>query len=812
MQFWSAINPQATLTSATTGSIQYMRFIGGQLTVATTTTMNNFEDVHHNWIEHITGVEAFNFAGGTAVVNAVYSNCLVRRSSTADFGFGSNTNGSQAYYRCWMEDSFGGIEWSTGPSTQTIKECVIKDLQSAPITVAATSSGKVYTIQDSYSYGQLVLHFTNAAHVGTLRSWRNHVRGAGIASVSTAGAGSFSSAFNDIANYYQRKSSVQAFAFSGGSTLSGGRTSDNDYITGQNLAFDDNIETSTATTSASSPSQYSGLSASRTNVKLVRNRPLTLDNVSTSSLDHDSVTINYDCTNGAVSGSGSTTINGDSASGGTTLNVASSTGFQVGETIEVGYGTARFEECVVSATGAGTITTTGVLAFTHTAADADTVKKQLRHIAIPYVRYGTSSGVYTMQSARAPREDLGLIFTGIRTTYNGKSYAFNRYSHSVPLDGLSPSTTYYYKVYADTPTSEILEAASEGTFTTSASPYYTDPGVGDVRSGDTYQFNSLTPNRTGTLVLPSENDVEDGVGFGTGGTEFTGNFESPSEDDVRDGTQYGANGTEFEGNAEFPSEDDVRDGTQYGTDGIEFEGNLVLPAIGDVRDTIQYGANGTEFTGTFGDGTPPTFAGIVSLVANSDGSITSSWLAATDPSTPIRYNVYIQAATATGLFSTTPITTTSLSMRLYSLPTGSPLSNGVVYYVGVRAFDNNGNTETNTTSLSATSSGVSSGEQYLAHGAFSINSSNNLQGTFWASVNGNRTLTGLGDAEYEIFDATGASTGITESGISADANGLYIITPTSAATLLDLTHYIVKITIDVDSEDRAVYKVITLGE
>lgn len=44
------------------------------------------------------------------------------------------------------------------------------------------------------------------------------------------------------------------------------------------------------------------------------------------------------------------------------------------------------------------------------------------------------------------------------------------------------------------------------------------PGVGDVRLGVVYDDSTLT----GTLVLPAVSDVLLGIGYGTGGTEFTG--------------------------------------------------------------------------------------------------------------------------------------------------------------------------------------------------------------------------------------------------------------------------------------------------
>lgn len=50
----------------------------------------------------------------------------------------------------------------------------------------------------------------------------------------------------------------------------------------------------------------------------------------------------------------------------------------------------------------------------------------------------------------------------------------------------------------------------------------TDPGVGNVRFGISYTFSSV--EQTGTLVLPSEEDVRSGIRYGTLGTEFEGSY------------------------------------------------------------------------------------------------------------------------------------------------------------------------------------------------------------------------------------------------------------------------------------------------
>lgn len=108
------------------------------------------------------------------------------------------------------------------------------------------------------------------------------------------------------------------------------------------------------------------------------------------------------------------------------------------------------------------------------------------------------------------------------------------------------------------------------------------------------------------------------------------------------------------------------------------------------------------------DVTPPTFAGIASLSANANGSLSASWAAATDTATPIRYEIYVQASTAIGLFSTSNIAmiTNQLSAGIYSLSDASLLLSGVVYFVGVRSVDSVGNRDSNTASLSEISNGV----------------------------------------------------------------------------------------------------------
>lgn len=108
------------------------------------------------------------------------------------------------------------------------------------------------------------------------------------------------------------------------------------------------------------------------------------------------------------------------------------------------------------------------------------------------------------------------------------------------------------------------------------------------------------------------------------------------------------------------------------------------------------------------DLTPPTFAGIVSLAAQLNGALLAAWAAASDATAPISYEVYIQAGTATGLFSSGNLAgiTRNLSLRIFTDGLGAYLAKGTQYFVGVRAMDGVGNRDSNTASLSATSLGV----------------------------------------------------------------------------------------------------------
>jgi len=210
------------------------------------------------------------------------------------------------------------------------------------------------------------------------------------------------------------------------------------------------------------------------------------------------------------------------------------------------------------------------------------------------------------------------------------------------------------------------------------------------------------------------------------------------------------------------------------------------------------------------DLTPPTFAGITFLDVESRGQIRGAWSAASDATAPIRYEVYIQASTATGLFNTTNIiaVTPNLQYDIFTLPDGSFLQNGTTYYVGTRAIDGVNNRDNNTVSMSVISTGVLTAiDTYECDASWSIDNSNQFRLTMWADKNQSLAdgINGiLGTASYEIYDKAGnAVVGMSGSGISANSEGLYIATAVSNLLVEDANHYEIKLEITVDGEIRS---------
>ena len=212
------------------------------------------------------------------------------------------------------------------------------------------------------------------------------------------------------------------------------------------------------------------------------------------------------------------------------------------------------------------------------------------------------------------------------------------------------------------------------------------------------------------------------------------------------------------------------------------------------------------------DLTPPVFSGINFLDVESRGQIRAGWNAATDANPPIRYEVYIQASTSIGLFNTANIvaSTDKLQYDIFTLPNGSFLVNGTVYFVGVRAVDALSNRDANTVSLNVISTGVlTSIDVYEAHASWSTDQNNQFRLTAWVDKNESLAIAPgavMGLASYAVYDNVGSAVvGMSGSGVSINSQGLYVFP--AVANSLDLlnNHYEIKVSVVVDGELRVNY-------
>jgi hypothetical protein len=203
------------------------------------------------------------------------------------------------------------------------------------------------------------------------------------------------------------------------------------------------------------------------------------------------------------------------------------------------------------------------------------------------------------------------------------------------------------------------------------------------------------------------------------------------------------------------------------------------------------------------DLTPPIFGGLTFLTRGALGQLRAMWSTASDLSSPIRYEVYVQVDPALNLFNTNNIAlvTTNLQADVFALADGSLLESGVKYHVGVRAVDAVGNRDNNTISFFQTTPGITGATNAKINGVFAVNNNNQLIASFW--VNDNDGVINdpgrLGLASYVIYDQNGNIVpSMSETGITADAEGFYEITPVNSVLDLDNTFYTVKVTIFVD--------------
>lgn len=575
--------------------------VSSPLTVTPNSVTGTGSGIHHLWFEN---VNASGWAtSGALDQNKLWQYIYVSGGNAGYFLFSSTASTfDEVFERFYVEKclSAGATPGATGPANSLMRDSAVMCQSNRNISI--TTSTKTFSVIDSYignteaADGAILMAAASSAANATYKCERNTIKSSrtlfGNVASSTA---TVISNFNDW--IMDRHTAYRAIDNNSAANYTA-LTSDNDYISGTNGAIRDNIDTSASTSSSATPSQYINLTASRTNPKSVRNRLLTIDNVVVGTPTASQVGITYDCTNGAVSGQGYSTVDADSNSGQKVLNIADTTGFSVNGLVEIGYGTARSETGRIASISAGvSITLVDNLTYSHTGAQADVVKMRLRHLAYPYIKYGTASGVYTMSTPLPPQTALGQLFAEAITSWDGHSVGFNRVGHSLTIPNLKAGTTYYYQPFAVTIQGEVL-SGSEGTFTTAAAS--TGTAAGNILFGESIVIEGVTTN--GTYVPVSTGNVKTGVTFGAASAE-TGTCAVPAASDVRSGTAVNAT----TGTLAVPDPDDVLDGVA--TDNTTGTYETVLEE--QVEEGIVFGPNGS-LTGTLtGSADPQEIANAV---------------------------------------------------------------------------------------------------------------------------------------------------------------------------------------------------------
>ena len=120
--------------------------------------------------------------------------------------------------------------------------------------------------------------------------------------------------------------------------------------------------------------------------------------------------------------------------------------------------------------------------------------------------------------------------------------------------------------------------------------YYAAPtyaAASDVRSGI-----DRGDGTTGTLTLPAEGKVANGIQFGGGGTEYTGNRTDAAVNTVLTGNSYGESGTEFSGNWTAATASKYQLGETYGIGGTSETGTYDPSVTPDGQPSITSATSG----------------------------------------------------------------------------------------------------------------------------------------------------------------------------------------------------------------------------
>jgi hypothetical protein len=470
--FWNYVTIDSTKISPTP-NLSYLRFMdAGYLPlIVPTTAVGNASTLHHWWGEDLAqGLYATSIS---LVTNMTVANMLMRSSAVGNINpVATYSNFSQTFDYIWTERcQGGGLSWSgvNAPTLLWIRNSVFKNASIGHNV--DNGAGKEFRVSKTYltngtGSSSIMLGSGSASAAGLYTFFHNVTHaGRAVYGVNATSTATLKSDSNDVA---ADNASINLAFEINSPTAYTSATSNFDYLAGNNGAAIENVDMSTTATSTANPQQYKNLTA-RTNPQSVVNFPYTINNVQIGTPTYNSVVVTFDCANGAQSGQ-STSVNIDSTSGQATLSTAS-TPFLVGMLVEIGYGTARSEIGRIASINPGvSITLENNLSFTHTAAQADAVQPQLRHIALPFIDWGMTSNNYNMSTSRPSIDDWGLFYTGIKTLYNGQTYTWKRTGHSVTLSNLQPNTTYYFRPYGYTPLGNIVDNSAEFSFTTAIAP------------------------------------------------------------------------------------------------------------------------------------------------------------------------------------------------------------------------------------------------------------------------------------------------------------------------------------------------------
>ena len=154
------------------------------------------------------------------------------------------------------------------------------------------------------------------------------------------------------------------------------------------------------------------------------------------------------------------------------------------------------------------------------------------------------------------------------------------------------------------------------------------PAEADVEASVDYDYGNYTGTLSASCDYPAEADVQSGVSFGSG--VYTGTFTAPAVGDVQAGVGYGAGGTEYEGTFAVPSVGDVATGVGYGAGGTEFEGTLEISGLSETQMEAILDARGiTEPASDTADSVARRGASAVTLsdVGSGGGAIHSTTIA-----------------------------------------------------------------------------------------------------------------------------------------------------------------------------------------